>query len=78
MLGQDTLFPQTTEDEDKLCNFMAMALERIWLERNKIWRVSQKPNWQEVSKYVNTGYFLYWPVSITRNIKCKSHNSRSE
>lgn len=55
--------------------FLAMALEQIWLIRNKIWQGENPPNWYDFSLLVNKVFHRYWKRSmeIPSKHKVKTH-----
>lgn len=50
-------------------HFFITVFERLWLERNNIWKNNVKINWEDVSKSINRLYWKYWKASVNRKRK---------
>lgn len=72
ILSPSDIFPLEKEDRNKMIQFLPVMLERVWLTRNCIWKGKPVPNWQELSKMVNSNTNRYLAASVNRERRRKS------
>lgn len=69
-LDRTTCFQLHLSEESHLqfIQFAVLVFERIWLIRNKVRLGGTIPDWQEVSRSLNSGMLTYWQAAKNRDL----------
>lgn len=51
---------QNIEEKKKMFQFLVIAFEQLWIERNKLWRGMKSSNWEDISTTTNKTFTRYW------------------
>lgn len=68
-LGSNNPLLVPEDEKEKLIDFLVVAWESIWMERNRLWIGQTTPNWSEVSQSINKGYLKYWQARLDKKKK---------
>lgn len=79
ILGSNNPFVVEEKEKEYMKHFLGVAMELIWMTRNKIWKKNIPIDIVELSKTINANASKYWQISAGKKkhhdknaVKCKS------
>ena len=75
LTSPDNSFPTSSIEKAEILNFAVVAVEQIWLYRNRLRNGEQVPSWDDFSVFVNKTAKEYWKASVNRKIQSGTSGS---
>lgn len=66
LLGKDNSLPLDDLEKERMAQFAVILMERIWMERNQIWKGHPPAHWEDLSNSIDKSFHKYWQSSNDR------------